>query len=57
MWRTPYPTISVLAIDTMPEGMLRRAAFGAVKPKFRISVAEYVVITPLEVEIWKKRSA
>jgi hypothetical protein len=50
----PNPTMSVLAIDTIPEGMLRRAALGLENPKPDISVAEYDVITPLEMAIWVK---
>jgi len=38
----------------MPEGMLRRAESGGENPKFLIKVAEYVMITLLEVEIYKK---
>lgn len=42
----------VLAIETIPDGMLRRAAVGGLYPKLRIKVAEYVVITPLEIDIY-----
>lgn len=43
-----------LAIETRPEGVFKRAAMGGVKPKFRIRVAEYVVITPEDIEIYGK---
>ena len=40
-------------IETMPLGILRRADIGGVKPKFRMRVAEYVVMTPLEMDVWE----
>ena len=52
----PKPTMSVLAIETRPEGMLRRAASGLEKPNPDISVAEYDVMTPLEMAIWQSVS-
>jgi hypothetical protein len=38
-------------METIPEGMLRRAELGLEKPKPAIRVAEYDVITPLEMDI------
>ena len=49
--RTPYPTVRVLAIEMIPDGKLSNAAVGGLYPKFLIRVAEYVVITPLEIEV------
>jgi hypothetical protein len=38
---------------TIPDGVLRRAEIGPEKPKPATRVAEYVVTTPLDTEIWK----
>lgn len=43
--------MSVEAIEMIPPGMLSKAACGPVNFKFRIKVAEYVEMTPLEIEI------
>lgn len=40
VWRTPKPTIRVEAMETIPPGILRRAAFGLEKPKPAMRVAE-----------------
>ena len=45
----PYPMQRVLKIEITPEGMLSRAAFLGEKPKSRMSVAEYVLITPEDI--------
>lgn len=39
-------------METIPAGILSKAASGGLYPKFRIKVAEYVVMTPLEMEIY-----
>jgi hypothetical protein len=49
--RTPYPTAVIAIKETMPEGMFSSAAFLGAKPKFLMRVAEYVVTTPLDIEI------
>lgn len=51
---TAIPERMVTAMLTSPEGMLSRAAVGGLYPKFLISVAEYVVMTPLEIEHCKR---
>ena len=38
--RMPKPTTRALVMETMPEGILRRAAIGGLKPRFRMMVAE-----------------
>ena len=50
--RIPNPTSSVKKILTMPEGVFRSAEMGPENPNPAIRVAEYVVITPLDIEIW-----
>ena len=44
----------VAAILTTPEGVLRSAARSGVYPKFLISVAENVEMTPLEIAICER---
>ncbi len=42
-------------METSPEGVFRRAESGEEKPKVLIRVAEYVVTTPLEIEVYIAR--
>ena len=46
----PKPTRSVKNRLTTPEGMFIKAASFGLYPRLRISVAEYVVTTPLETD-------
>lgn len=39
-------------METIPDGMLRRAELGLEKPKPEMRVAEYDVMTPLEMDVW-----
>lgn len=41
----------MLTMETRPEGVLSRAELGEEKPKFLIRVAEYVITTPLEIDV------
>jgi hypothetical protein len=52
---TAMPERMVTAMLTSPEGMLSKAAVGGAYPKFLINVAEYVVMTPLEIEHYRSR--
>ncbi len=40
VWRTPKPTTRVEIMETIPEGVLRSADWGLVKPKEDMRVAE-----------------
>jgi hypothetical protein len=42
----------MLVKETVPEGMLRSAATLELYPNCLMKVEEYVVITPLEIELW-----
>lgn len=41
-------------MEMAPEGVFSRAARGGEYPKWLIKVAEYVVTTPLDIEIYQK---
>lgn len=47
------PTANVKKILTMPEGVLRSAECGGVNPKPLIRVAEYVVTTPEDTDVYR----
>lgn len=46
----PKPTSSVKNRLTTPDGIFISAACFGLYPRFRISVAEYVVTTPLDID-------